>query len=199
MKQKVKQLFEYLLALRHLTSQPIRELKRYEKYWMLDELPVGEGCFLGGDGVDKDAYLEVHQQIFKNDYPSFDSELGRLLELLQFDYTKDGSVVSSVEELEGIMNQQYEQLQNKLNEEQTHKVELTQWERFLIQYSEKFIELAEAQEKIKDANVHMLKYLKAYEQWIEDWINWAHTQKQKCLTHKLYDYFIQQRQMMNSE
>ena len=43
--QKVKQLFEYLLALRHLTSQPIREFERYEKYWMLDELPVGEGCF----------------------------------------------------------------------------------------------------------------------------------------------------------
>ncbi len=199
MNQKVKQLFEYLLALRHLTSQPIRELKRYEKYWMLDELPVGEGCFLGGDGVDKDAYLEVHQQIFKNDYPSFDSELGRLLELLQFDYTKDGSVVCSVEELEGIMNQQYEQLQNKLNEEHTHKVELTQWERFLIQYSEKFIELAEAQEKIKDANVHMLKYLKAYEQWIEEWKKWAQTQKQKRQTQKLYDYFFQLRQMMKSE
>ena len=101
--EKVKQLFEYLLALRHLTSQPIRELKRYEKYWMLDELPVGEGCFLGGDGVDKDAYLEVHQQIFKNDYPSFDSELERLFGLLQFDYTKDGSVVCSVEELEEII------------------------------------------------------------------------------------------------
>ena len=147
--QKVKQLFEYLLALRHLTSHPVRELKRYEKYWMLDDLPVGEGCFLGGEGVDKDAYLEVHQQIFKNDYPTFDYELGRLFELLQFDYTKDGSVVCSVEELEEIMNQHYEQLQNKLSQEDIEKVELTQWERFLIQYSEKFIELVEVREKKK--------------------------------------------------
>ena len=85
--KKVKQLFEYLLALRHLTSQPIRELKQYEKSWMLDELPLGDGCFLGGDGVDADAYLEVHQQVFKNDYPIFDHKLGRIFELLQFDYT----------------------------------------------------------------------------------------------------------------
>ena len=31
--------------------------------------------FLGGDGVDADAYLEVHQQVFKNDYPIFDHKL----------------------------------------------------------------------------------------------------------------------------
>ena len=111
--KKVKQLFEYLLALRHLTSQPIRELKQYEKSWMLDELPLGDGCFLGGDGVDADAYLEVHQQVFKNDYPIFDHKLGRIFELLQFDYTKDGSVICSGVELEEIMNQNWEQLQKR--------------------------------------------------------------------------------------
>ena len=111
--KKVKQLFEYLLALRHLTNQPIREIKMYEKTWMLEELPVGEGCFLGGAGVDSRAYLEVHQQVFKNDYPSFDDKIGQVLSLLKFDYTKDGSSVCEVNELNIIMMQQLNQLEEK--------------------------------------------------------------------------------------
>lgn len=197
--KKVKQLFEYLLALRHLTSQPIRELKQYEKSWMLDELPLGDGCFLGGDGVDADAYLEVHQQVFKNDYPIFDHKLGRIFELLQFDYTKDGSVICSGVELEEIMNQNWEQLQKKVSHVHQGKIELTQWERFLIQHSEMFIEVNEALDKMKDLPLHMKYCLKMYETWIEEWKEWALNQKRKRQIQKMYDYFFQLRQMMKSE
>ncbi len=197
--KKVKQLFEYLLALRHLTSQPIRELKQYEKYWMLDELPVGDGCFLGKNGVDAGAYLEVHQQVFKNDYPTFEHKLGRIFELLQFDYTKDGSVVCSVQELEEIMNQKWEQLQSKVSNAITDKIDLTKWERFLIQHTEVSIEMHEVLEKMKDLPLHMKYCLNSYANWIEEWQEWAQVQKRKRHIQRLYDYFFQLRQIMKSE
>lgn len=196
---KVKQLFEYLLALRHLTSQPTRELKQYEKYWMLDELPVGDGCFLGTNGVDAGAYVEVHQQVFKNDYPIFEHKLRTMFELLQFDYTKDGSVVCSVAELEEIMNQKWEQLQSKVSQATTDKIELTQWERFLIQHTEVSIGMHEVLEKMKDLPLHMKYCLNSYANWIEEWQEWAQVQKRKRHIQRLYDYFFQLRQMMKSE
>ncbi|MDE5976843.1 MAG: AAA family ATPase, partial [Turicibacter sp.] len=201
MEKKVKQLFEYLLALRHLTSQPIRELKKYEKSWMIEELPVGNGCFLGGEGIDANAYLEVHQQIFKQDYPVFDRQLGRIFELLQFDYTKDGSVVCSVDELDEIMSHQYEQLQQRLNVEnlEGHQVRLTQWEKFLTQSSDILVDSSVMKERIKEVPLYINECLNWYGEWIEEWKKWALNQKNKRQIQKLYDYFFQLRQMMKSE
>ena len=197
--RKVKQLFEYLLALRHLTSQPIRELKKYEKYWMLEELPSGDGCFLGGKGLDENAYLEVHQQIFKNDYPKFDQQLGRIFELLQFDYTKDGSHICPVVELEQIMVQYQEQLHQKVSEATGNKVQLVPWERFLMQHNEVDIEIHEALEKVKHLPHYIQASLRKYEDWIQKWQEWASIQKHKRHVQKLYDYFFQLRQTMKSE
>lgn len=197
--RKVKQLFEYLLALRHLTSQPIRELKKYEKYWMLEELPSGDGCFLGGKGLDENAYLEVHQQIFKNDYPKFDQQLGRIFELLQFDYTKDGSHICPVVELEQIMVQYQEQLHQKVSEATGNKVQLVPWERFLMQHNEVDIEIHEALEKVKHLPHYIQSSLRKYEDWIQKWQEWASIQKHKRHVQKLYDYFFQLRQTMRSE
>ncbi|MFR9293632.1 MAG: hypothetical protein ACLVLR_01735 [Turicibacter sanguinis] len=43
MEKKVRQLFEYLLALRNLSYEPIRHIQKYEKYWFLDDLEEGFG------------------------------------------------------------------------------------------------------------------------------------------------------------
>lgn len=197
--QKVKQLFEYLLALRHLTSQPIRELKKYEKYWMLEDLPSGDGCFLGGSGLDENAYLEVHQQTFKNDYPIFDQSLGRIFELLQFDYTKDGSQICSAIELEQILLQSLQTLQKKIDQEQNNKIELAPWERFLMKHHQVDMTVSEALEKMSDIPHEVQTYLKTYEEWIEQWQEWAKIQKHKRQVQKLYDYFFQLRQTIKSE
>lgn len=197
--KKVKQLFEYLLALRHLTNQPIREIKKYEKTWMLEELPSAKGCFLGGSGIDSGAYLEVHQQTFKSDYPSFDDKLGQVLSLLQFDYTKDGSSICEASELELIMVQQLTQLKSKLKMAESAMVNLTRWERLLLDYSDSIIEKKEADLRLETAESFMKQLLCCYKSWIEAWSEWAHLQKEKRQIQKMYDYFFQLRQMMKSE
>ena len=197
--KKVKQLFEYLLALRHLTNQPIREIKMYEKTWMLEELPVGEGCFLGGAGVDSRAYLEVHQQVFKNDYPSFDDKIGQVLSLLKFDYTKDGSSVCEVNELNIIMMQQLNQLEEKAKKIDLNFVNLTDWERLLLDFFAPTIEKNELFLRLEGAESTMRQLLSDYEAWISKWSQWSLVQKKKRQVQKLYDYFFQLRQMMKSE
>lgn len=93
-----------------------------------------------GSGIDSGAYLEVHQQTFKSDYPSFDDKLGQVLSLLQFDYTKDGSSICEASELELIMVQQLTQLKSKLKMAESAMVNLTRWERLLLDYSDSIIE-----------------------------------------------------------
>ena len=54
-------------------------------------------------------------------------------------------------------------LQKKVSHVHQGKIELTQWERFLIQHSEMFIEVNEALDKMKDLPLHMKYCLKMYE------------------------------------
>lgn len=59
---KVKQLFEYLKAVIHLMRPVKRSVNDYEKLFWQHTLPLGEGCFVNGQGIQEDAWLEVHQQ-----------------------------------------------------------------------------------------------------------------------------------------
>ncbi|WCK54014.1 AAA domain-containing protein [Aneurinibacillus sp. Ricciae_BoGa-3] len=62
MSVKPQQIFEYLLAIKNMTSPPMRDFRDYEYYRYLEELPQGEGCYLLGEGNDTDAWIEVHKQ-----------------------------------------------------------------------------------------------------------------------------------------
>jgi very-short-patch-repair endonuclease len=62
MSVKPQQIFEYLLAIKNMTSPPMRNFRGYEFYQYLEQLPQGEGCYLLGEGNDTDAWLEVHKQ-----------------------------------------------------------------------------------------------------------------------------------------
>jgi superfamily I DNA and/or RNA helicase/very-short-patch-repair endonuclease len=61
-KANSKQIFEYLLAVKNLTSPPVQDFKKYEFSKYVNELPIGEGCYLYGEGNDSEAWLEVHKQ-----------------------------------------------------------------------------------------------------------------------------------------
>ncbi|WP_047155119.1 hypothetical protein [Aneurinibacillus tyrosinisolvens] len=62
MKVQVQQIFEYLLAVKNMTTPPIRDYREYDFYWKIDELAVEEGCYLFGKGEDEEAWLEIHKQ-----------------------------------------------------------------------------------------------------------------------------------------
>ncbi|WP_163970451.1 AAA domain-containing protein [Oceanobacillus halotolerans] len=62
---KVTQLFEYLLAVKQLNEQVIRNVRDYEKVWWQSDIPNVEGCYLGGNGQMEEAWLEVHKQTIK--------------------------------------------------------------------------------------------------------------------------------------
>lgn len=59
---KVAHIFEYLLAVRNLNEKVDRKLSDYESVWRMDDLDAGEGCYIAGQGFDRDAWLEVHKQ-----------------------------------------------------------------------------------------------------------------------------------------
>lgn len=60
---KVIQIFEYLLAVKNLKEKITRSVNEYDRVWWQEGIPNLEGCFLGGNGQDEEAWLEVHKQI----------------------------------------------------------------------------------------------------------------------------------------
>ncbi|RAL21308.1 AAA domain-containing protein [Thermoflavimicrobium daqui] len=62
MTARAKQIFEYLLAIKNLSSPPIRRIQDVETYLFIEDFPQGDGCYLFGTGKDPDAWLEVHKQ-----------------------------------------------------------------------------------------------------------------------------------------
>lgn len=65
MEAHAKQIFEYLYAVKNVTTPPIRDFEEYEFHKFLDDLPSGEGCYLYGSGNSQEAWLEVHKQQFE--------------------------------------------------------------------------------------------------------------------------------------
>jgi very-short-patch-repair endonuclease len=59
--QKTIQIFEYLLAVKTLSEQPVRDVEKYDQIWWQNNLPVSEGCFLYGTGNNIEAWLEIHK------------------------------------------------------------------------------------------------------------------------------------------
>ncbi len=60
---KVKQIFEYLLAIKNMDEKIIRSVKQYEKTWWQSNFPNIIGCYLNGNGQIENAWLEVHKQV----------------------------------------------------------------------------------------------------------------------------------------
>ncbi|EGW41395.1 AAA domain-containing protein [Desulfosporosinus sp. OT] len=59
---KVKKVFQYLLAVKSLTIPVDRDVNKYISLWWEDEIPNIEGCYLFGSGKNPEAWLEVHKQ-----------------------------------------------------------------------------------------------------------------------------------------
>jgi very-short-patch-repair endonuclease len=60
---KVKQIFEYLLAVKKMNEKIIRSVKEYEKIWWHSDFPNIDGCYFNGNGQVDNAWLEVHKQV----------------------------------------------------------------------------------------------------------------------------------------
>ena len=61
-RNKARQIFEYLLAIKDLSSPVERDMSMYSPVWWVKDIPFIEGCFLYGNGRNEEAWLEVHKQ-----------------------------------------------------------------------------------------------------------------------------------------
>lgn len=195
----MRQLFEYLLALRNLSYEPIRHIQKYEKFWFLDELVRGEGCYLDGQGEDEQAIIEIHQQSFKADYPPLTDSVLRIVSLIGFDYSKENSSVCSSDELQKIIEEELDKIYFKLNQSSIELVELTAWEVFLLSHSASCISRDDALEKMKDLSKWIEKIQVDYKLWLNLWQQWSKEQKRKRQIQKMYDYFFKLMQVFKSE
>lgn len=93
---KVQQIFEYLLAVKNMTTPPTRNYREYEFFRQIDELPIGEGCYLFGEGEIKEAWLEIHKQTVELP-PKPDSSLKKWL---RTDYSKELEVPEVYDQIE---------------------------------------------------------------------------------------------------
>lgn len=198
MERKVRQLFEYLLALRNLSYEPIRQIKQYEKYWFIDELPEGVGCYLGGSGNDSHALIEIHQQKFMADYPTLSHSLEALFALLKFDYSKESSLACSFQELKDILDQEQKKLTEQLQSDD-EMISLDKWGIFLLTHSAVSISKIEFEEKFQFVSSFVEALVQEYQAWHQKWQPWAVEQKRKRQIQKIYDYFFNLMQVFKSE
>lgn len=192
---KVKSLFEYLLALRHLTYEPVRRISDYEKFWLLEELPVDSGIFIGG----KDAFIEVHQQQFLGDYPAFSPVLGRVLNLIKFDYTKEKSRLLDTSELKEMLLKELAELKVMASLGSAVKVDLGDWKQLLTETFQSRPSLGELLEKLDGAEALSTQILEEYSQWKPLWKEWARTEKKKRQVQKFYEYLFHLRQTLAAQ
>lgn len=195
---KVKSLFEYLLALRHLTYEPARKISDYEKHWMIDELPIGPGLLVGG-AIDNGAYIEVRQQRFEGDYPAFSPVLGRVFALLGFDYTKEKSRIVPILELKEIMAKEIAELKVIASLGKDASVELTEWKQLLTETLKTKATLGELLEKLAGAEKIGASILEEYKTWAAAWEIWAINEKAKRKVQKFYEHLFNLRQRIVAE
>lgn len=62
MEAKVKQIFDYLLAVNNLRFPSVKKYEQYERFWLDHDFPDEEGCYLFGNGIDNEAWIEIHRQ-----------------------------------------------------------------------------------------------------------------------------------------
>ncbi|MCU7196379.1 AAA domain-containing protein [Turicibacter sanguinis] len=199
MEKKVRRLFEYLLALRNLSYEPIRHIQKYEKYWFLDDLEEGFGLYLDGKGDDEQSVIEIHQQSFNADYPPLNELVFQVVTLLDFDYTKESSVSCSDLELLQILKEELEKLRDKVESEIDEEFDLTPWQVFLLSHSSSFIFKEECLEKMDDVLSRIELITSQYKLWLGLWTQWAVIQKRKRQVQKMYDYFFKLMQVFKSE
>lgn len=96
MQVQVQQIFEYLLAVKNMTTPPIRDYREYEFHRKIEDIPTGEGCYLYGEGENKLAWLEVHKQSIEQP-PKPDSSFRKWI---RTDYLKETIEPVVYEELE---------------------------------------------------------------------------------------------------
>lgn len=95
MKNKSKQLFEYLLAVNNLRFKVIRDFKEYEKSWTRITLEeYGDGVFLMGSGEDEEAILEIHRQSFSDDMMTPPKPDKSIKEWITYSYNNENSRLS---------------------------------------------------------------------------------------------------------
>lgn len=95
MAKHAMQLFEYLLALKNMTTPPKREIRLFEGHWFLDTLPAGEGIVTDRDQLEDDVFLTVHKQIIP-DPPEPDSILHDWIVTLPDDSIEELTVKESL-------------------------------------------------------------------------------------------------------
>jgi very-short-patch-repair endonuclease len=72
---RIAQVFEYLLSVKNKELEVKRDVFDYsDKIWWESEMPLGKGCYIYGNGLKEDAWLEVYKQDIP-DGPSLSCEL----------------------------------------------------------------------------------------------------------------------------
>ncbi|MCL1949534.1 MAG: AAA domain-containing protein, partial [Turicibacter sp.] len=191
---KVKDLFEYLLGLRHLTYDPVRKIQDYDKHWMMDAFSGLPGITIGPG----ESFIEVRQQQFKGDYPTFSPVLGRALSLSQFDYTKEKSRLMEPSELKAILQKELAELKIMASLDGGVTARLSPWKQLLTGKLMNQATLTEIFGCLAAAETLAGELLESYKEWSPRWEAWAKVEQSKRAAQKFYEYLFHLRQNLST-
>ena len=188
MTEQVSNLFEYLLALRHLSYEPIKDVRKHEHYFYLDQLLIHPGCRLVKNEQHQMTYFEVARPEFKEDYPSVSLFLQKLYELIDFQYQNESVEVKTLDVIENQMMIKLQELKQRLTEP-TVCIKLTVWDQFLLMTDEQQLPVAVVSERL--VKFESFNWQAAHEQYIAQWVTWKEKRVKKRQTQKFYNYLFQ--------
>ncbi len=197
MEQKISKLFEYLLALRHLNYEPIKEVNEHPQHFYLDQVLSLLGCELVYNQERGLHHLEVSQQQFLTQDLVITPKVQQLCDCLNFNYESEKSSPLAVNEVKQLMAEKVRQLQSHLQTAST-SIELDLIEQYITGQTTSNVTVATAQASLNQFMADEA-WLEGYETFITQWNEWAVAQKQRRQTQALYNYLFHLMQDLKSE
>jgi len=127
MKEMTGQLFEYLLAAKNSSGPTNQRLSDSQEHWFLDELIQLDNVHMMEDGADV-SHIEVVR-------PTYEKPEKSLLLTEVFRVLGSDEPEVEPEQLGAILSKEYELLKAKLNKEKHELVDLSQWQKLLLNVS----------------------------------------------------------------
>ena len=196
MDQQFSKMFEYLLALRHLNYEPIKDVRNHERYFYLDELLTQTGCHLVKDEAHDTLVFEISRQQFYDDYPEVSPFIEKLSELTDFDYRSEESQPKEIEQIELILQEKAADLKYRLSKS-TELISLTKWDQVILMLAESHVPTSIAYDRLD--LFHESKWKETYQTYYNSWLAWATTQRQKRETQTFYNYLFHLMQDIKSD
>jgi hypothetical protein len=162
--EKTKQIFEYLLAAKNMTTPPIRDYKLYEYARFEEDLPFGEGFYRYGMGEDPEAWIEIHKQVIEN--PPKVDDIFKLW--IKTDYTN-----------ENIMPEVHNEIKKKNSKMNAKPRQLSNQQLSLFNEDNDVEYFKDNEERVKKYNT-----------WLAEWQQWAKVTKHRKIVQEHYTYFF---------